>query len=129
MSAAARPVSCWRSIFVGAAVEVAVAVAVGVRLLARTLMVGLPVRVLQRLFKLPKGAWALLTWGGLRGGISVALALSIPAGAERDVVLSLTYCVVVFSILVQGLTVGRLARATVARCRVDHRQKSHLMAR
>lgn len=106
-------VSFSAGIFVGAAV------AVLVTLLARTLTVGLPVRVLHRLFKLPKSAWALLTWGGLRGGISVALALSIPAGAERDMVLSLTYCVVVFSILVQGLTVGRLARATVAHCRVE----------
>ena len=95
-------------IFVGAAV------AVGVTLLARTLTVGLPVRALHRFFKLPASAWKLLTWGGLRGGISVALALSIPAGPDRSVVLSLTYCVVVFSILVQGLTVGRLARATVA---------------
>jgi monovalent cation:H+ antiporter, CPA1 family len=101
-------VSFSTGIFVGAAV------AVMVTLLARTLTVGLPVRVFNGFFKLPKSAWALLTWGGLRGGISVALALSIPAGTERDVVLSLTYCVVVFSILVQGLTVGRLARATVA---------------
>ena len=75
-------------------------------------------RALHRFFKLPASAWKLLTWGGLRGGISVALALSIPAGPDRSVVLSLTYCVVVFSILVQGLTVGRLARATVAQSHV-----------
>lgn len=89
------------------------AVATVVTLLARVRTVGLPVRALQRFFKLPAGAWKLLTWGGLRGGISVALALSIPVGPERSTVLSLTCCVVVFSILVQGLTVGRLARATV----------------
>jgi monovalent cation:H+ antiporter, CPA1 family len=105
-------VSFSAGIFVGAAV------AGLVTLLARTLTIGLPVRTLHRFFKLPKSAWKLLTWGGLRGGISVALALSIPAGPERDTVLSLTYCVVVFSILVQGLTVGRLARATVAQGRV-----------
>ncbi len=104
-------VSFSAGIFVGAAV------AVLVTLLARTLTVGLPVRALHRFFKLPTSAWRLLTWGGLRGGISVALALSIPAGPERSMVLSLTYCVVVFSILVQGLTVGRLARATVAESR------------
>jgi len=101
-------VSFSAGIFVGAAVTALVT------LLARTLTIGLPVRTLHRFFKLPKSAWQLLTWGGLRGGISVALALSIPAGPERSTVLSLTYCVVVFSILVQGLTVGRLARATVA---------------
>ena len=60
---------------------------------------------------LPAGAWKVLTWGGLRGGISVALALSLPVGRERDTVLALTYSVVVFSILVQGLTIRRLVRA------------------
>jgi CPA1 family monovalent cation:H+ antiporter len=55
----------------------------------------------------------VLVWGGLRGGISVALALSLPTGAERDVVLTLTYCVVVFSILVQGLSIGHVVRVAV----------------
>lgn len=49
---------------------------------------------------------------GLRGGISVALALSLPVGPHRDTVLALTYCVVVFSFLVQGLTIGRVVRAS-----------------
>ena len=53
-----------------------------------------------------------MTWGGLRGGISVALALSLPAGQERDIILVITYTIVVFSILVQGLTIGRLIRAS-----------------
>jgi CPA1 family monovalent cation:H+ antiporter len=51
-----------------------------------------------------------MTWGGLRGGISVALALSLPRGPGRDLVLAITYAVVVFSILVQGLTVPALVR-------------------
>jgi CPA1 family monovalent cation:H+ antiporter len=54
----------------------------------------------------------ILTWGGLRGGVSVALALSIPNGPEREIILSLTYVVVIFSIVVQGLTIGKLVRAT-----------------
>jgi CPA1 family monovalent cation:H+ antiporter len=49
-----------------------------------------------------------MTWGGLRGGISVALALSIPSGPEREALLTVTYIIVVFSILVQGLTIKRL---------------------
>ena len=52
----------------------------------------------------------MLTWAGLRGGVSVALALSLPPGPGREVVLALTYCVVVFSILGQGLTIGRVMR-------------------
>jgi CPA1 family monovalent cation:H+ antiporter len=51
---------------------------------------------------------AILTWGGLRGGISVALALSLPVGPERDALVTITYAVVIFSILVQGLTINRV---------------------
>ena len=78
-------------------------------LIARALTVWVPVHYLPGYFNLPRGAGLVLTWGGLRGGISVALALSLPSGGERDVILSLTYCIVVVSILVQGLTVGILA--------------------
>ena len=51
---------------------------------------------------------SILTWGGLRGGISVALALTLPTGPERSLILVATYAVVIFSILVQGLSIGRL---------------------
>jgi len=56
----------------------------------------------------PPRVVALLTWGGLRGGISIALALSLPAAPERSPLITVTYVVVVFSILVQGLTLSRL---------------------
>jgi CPA1 family monovalent cation:H+ antiporter len=52
----------------------------------------------------------IMTWGGLRGGISIALALSLTNDMERDLFLVITYIVVVFSILVQGLTVGKLIK-------------------
>ncbi|HRX89204.1 MAG TPA: sodium:proton antiporter [Steroidobacteraceae bacterium] len=94
-------------------VLLAAVVAIIVTLLARLLTVGVPVGTFARAFNLPAGSWKVLTWGGLRGGISVALALSLPVGPERDVVLALTYCVVLFSILVQGLTIGRVTRAAV----------------
>ena len=86
--------------------------AIGITLLARALTVGLPVALAGSRIGLPRGSPTVLTWGGLRGGISVALALSIPAGELRDTVLTLTYCVVVFSILVQGLTIGQVVRKT-----------------
>ena len=86
------------------------ALAVAATLVARALTVGAPVAVLSRRVGLPPGSWAVLTWGGLRGGISVALALSMPAGPQRATVIALTYCVVVFSVLVQGLTIGRVVR-------------------
>jgi len=77
-------------------------------LLARFISVGLPVTFMRRIRDFSPDAVKIMTWGGLRGGISVALALSIPSGPEREVLLTVTYIIVVFSILVQGLTIGRL---------------------
>ena len=77
-------------------------------LIARFISVGLPVTFMRRIRDFSPNAVKIMTWGGLRGGISVALALSIPSGPEREVLLTVTYIIVVFSILVQGLTIKRL---------------------
>ncbi|MCG8587750.1 MAG: sodium:proton antiporter [Proteobacteria bacterium] len=77
-------------------------------LAARWLAVGGAVTVLRRWRSFSPHAVSVLTWGGLRGGISVALALSLPAGPERDTIVGVTYLVVCFSILVQGLSIGPL---------------------
>jgi CPA1 family monovalent cation:H+ antiporter len=79
-------------------------------LLARYISVILPVIVLRRWIKFEKNAVLILTWGGLRGGISVALALSLPQAMHRDEFVLITYIIVVFSIVVQGLTIGKVAK-------------------
>ena len=73
-------------------------------LAGRLLSVGLLVGLMGLGGRYRQGTISLLTWGGLRGGLSIAMALSLPAGPEKDIILPVTYCVVLFSILVQGLT-------------------------
>ena len=83
-------------------------------LLSRFASVALPVTILRRFRSFSPNVIKILTWGGLRGGISVAMALSLPPGRPRDVILTITYAVVVFSIIVQGLTVGKLVEKSGA---------------
>jgi len=78
--------------------------------LSRVLTVAPAILLLRRWRSVPRGTIRVLTWGGLRGGVSVALALALPLGPERDLVLSITYIVVLSSILLQGLTIGKLVR-------------------
>ncbi|MEE9524918.1 MAG: sodium:proton antiporter [Thermodesulfovibrionales bacterium] len=82
--------------------------AIPIVLLARFISVGVPICILKSFRQFSRNAVTVLTWGGLRGGISVALALSIPRGFERDIILTMTYAVVIFSVLVQGMTIGKL---------------------
>lgn len=83
-------------------------ISIGVVLLARWVSVALPVTFLRRKVNFERHAIAILTWGGLRGGLSVALALSLPAAMHRDLFVSITYIIVIFSIVVQGLSIGKL---------------------
>ena len=80
----------------------------------RCLSVSLPVWLLKPWRNFSPHTIKMLTWGGLRGGISLALALSLPAGPERDLILTITYIVIMFSILVQGLTIGKVIARTKA---------------
>ncbi len=86
-------------------VVVLMVVAIPIALAARFISVATPITLLSLNREFTKGAIPVLTWGGLRGGISVALVLSLPESAIKETLLAVTYGVVIFSIVVQGLTV------------------------
>ncbi len=94
-------------------------------LVARLISVALPIGIMRHFRSFSPGVVSILTWGGLRGGISVALALSLPPSDIRDALLTVTYVVVVFSILAQGLTLAPLIRATAVRADLEL-ERTHL---
>ncbi|MDP6542343.1 MAG: sodium:proton antiporter [Phycisphaerae bacterium] len=107
-------------LFVMIGLEVLVLSARGMYMLAG--LIAVPLVLLSRMLTVGAGVMAvgtgrpktvaIMTWGGLRGGISVALALSIPQSVPcRELIVTMTYVVVAFAVLVQGMTVGRLIRA------------------
>ncbi|RBI75152.1 sodium:proton antiporter [Roseovarius sp. TE539] len=82
---------------------------IALTLLARLAAVAVPVLLLKPFRSFSSGVIPIMTWGGLKGGISVALALSLPESDWKAPILTATYMIVIFSIIVQGLTVTRLA--------------------
>ncbi len=82
-------------------------------LIVRFVSVSIPITLLRPFRSFTPGVIPILTWAGLRGGISVALVLSLPDSEMRDVLLTVTYVVVVFSIVVQGLSLGPLVRKLI----------------
>ncbi len=94
-------------------VVILMVIAIPLVLAARFISVATPLTLLSLNREFTKGAIPVLTWGGLRGGISVALALSLPESAIKDTILAVTYGVVIFSIVVQGLTVKAVVRRMV----------------
>jgi Na+:H+ antiporter len=95
--------------------------AVPIVFVARLIAVTLPVMVLSAKQHFVKGTIAVLTWGGVRGGISVALVLSIPLVDERSQILAATYAVVLFTLIVQGLTLPLVVKRFAYPRRADHR--------
>ena len=88
-------------------------IAIPIVLTARLISVAAPVAGLSIRVPFMKGTISVLTWGGVRGGISIALVLSVPEFSQKPLILAATYAVVIFSILVQGLTLAPLVRKVV----------------
>lgn len=86
------------------------AIAIALSLVARLIAVTVPVLLLRPFRRFSHGIIPIMTWGGLKGGISVALALSLPESEHKPLILVATYVVVLFSIIIQGLSVAPLAR-------------------
>ena len=91
----------------------AAGIAIVIVLVSRFLSLLIPVRFFAKKLDFVPHTATIMTWGGLRGGISIALALSLSGSMNRDLFLTVTYAVVIFSIVVQGLTVGPLARKLI----------------
>lgn len=85
-------------------------IVIPILLLARYLSLLLPIKLYAKKLDFVPKTNLIMTWGGLRGGISIALALSLTSSMSRDLFLVITYIVVVFSIVIQGLTVGKLIK-------------------
>jgi len=94
-------------------------IAIPIVLVARLIAVSIPILALRNFTDFETGAIRILTWAGLRGGISVALALSLPNNEYKPAILTMTYAVVVFSILVQGMTVEKLVSSVIKEARDD----------
>lgn len=84
--------------------------AIVIVIIGRFVSVLLPYSVLKHKEHSPLKTVTILTWGGLRGGISIALALSLGESTSSDIILYITYTVVLFSIIVQGLSIGKLVK-------------------
>ena len=97
----------WRLLLFGLA-------AIPVTLAARAISVGLPMLAMRKSGALPRGSYAILVLGGVRGGISIALALALPEGFHKHVIVMATYVVVLFSVIVQASVVGVAARRLFA---------------
>lgn len=85
-------------------------VSVLIILFTRAFLVYLPLSIFPKFFNLNRIDARIISWGGLRGGLSLALVLSLPHNSSKEVLLVATYCTVLFSILIQGLTVGKVAK-------------------
>ncbi|MEK7435119.1 MAG: sodium:proton antiporter [Cyanobacteriota bacterium] len=82
-----------------------------IALISRFISIFIPVSILKLIQNIIPNTSKIMTWGGLRGGLSIALALSLPNGDEKNLILVMTYSIVIFAIIVQGLTIKYLVKS------------------
>ena len=91
---------------------IAILMTIPLAIFVRFVTVGVPMSIFKIWKKYDKGTNRILIWGGLRGGLALALALSLPSGSYRNLILEMTYAVVVFAIIVQGMSIRSLIKLT-----------------
>ena len=84
-----------------------------ITLIIRWITTGIPMKILSQFRTHNPYTVSILTWGGLRGGLAVALALSLPTSDYRSIIVTLTYAVVMFALIIQGSTIQTLARKSM----------------
>ena len=89
--------------------------ATAISLASRYMALALPTYTLKLYKTFAPNTLGIMTWGGLRGGISIALALSLDPGMEKELIVAITYAVVLFSLIVQGLTLERMVKRLAAK--------------
>jgi len=94
-------------------------------LIIRWLSLSIPIRLYKEKLEFIPNTGIIMTWGGLRGGISIALALTLLSDMNRDLILTVTYVVVIFSIVVQGLSIGKVVKKLVGASHINASESSH----
>ncbi len=100
-------------------------VAIPIILMARYVSLGIPILTFRKKLDFVPNTGLMMTWGGLRGGISIALALTLTQAMDRDPFLIITYLVVIFSIIVQGLSIGKVANRLIGDQMGEERAGGH----
>ncbi len=99
-------------IYIDKNIVIAALLSIPLVLLIRSVIVAIPMNIFKIWRRYPRGTIRILIWGGLRGGLALALALSLPGGNQRNLILGMTFAVVAFAIVIQGITVRQLVKLT-----------------
>ena len=99
-------------IYIDRNIVIAALLSIPLVLLIRSVIVAVPMNIFKIWRRYPRGTVRILIWGGLRGGLALALALSLPSGSQRNLILGMTFAVIAFALIIQGITVRQLVKLT-----------------